>query len=218
MLVVVFAASCLISPAVPAQSGFVPLFDGKTTHGWHGFKRTDMPKGWSAKGGALTFTPGIEGGDISTDKVYGDFDFRFEWRISKGGNSGVMYRADESHEAAYLTGPEYQILDNLKHPDGRKKETSASSCYGLYAANGVKVKPVGQWNTGRIVARGNTVEHWLNGVRGVKYTIGSADWNKRMADSKFTAMIDFASLKFGHIVLQDHGDPVAYRNLRLKKL
>lgn len=168
--------------------------------------------------GALTFTPGTEGGDISTDGMYGDFDFRFEWRISEGGNSGVMYRADEGHPAPYNTGPEYQILDNLKHPDGKKKETSAASCYAMYPSKGTRVKPVGQWNSGRIVARGNHIEHWLNGVRGVSYTIGSADWKHRTEKSKFNLMIDYGTVKKGHIVLQDHGNPVAYRNLRIKAL
>lgn len=200
------------------SKGFVNLFDGKTMSGWHGFKRTDMPKAWSVKDGAITLTPGDDGGDISSDALFADFDFRFEWRISEGGNSGVMYRADEGHPAAYLTGPEYQILDNAKHPDGKKKETSASSCYGLYAPKGTKVKPVGQWNQGRIVALGNHIEHWLNGVRGVRYTLGSTDWKNRMAKSKFTNMIDYGTLKYGHIVLQDHGDVVSYRNLKIRKL
>ena len=200
------------------QQGFINLFDGKTTTGWHGFKRTDVPSAWSAIDGALTLTPGKDGGDISTDGVFGDFDFRFEWRISEGGNSGVMYRADEGHPAAYHTGPEYQILDDEKHRDGKRAETSAAACYGLYPSIKTMVKPVGQWNAGRIVARGNRVEHWLNGIRGVKYTLGSAEWKHRIAKAKFSNMIDYGTLKFGHIVLQDHGNVVSYRNLRIKKL
>lgn len=209
-----FALALTLAP----EKGFVSLFDGRTTSGWHVYKGTSVPSGWTATDGALTFTPGSEGGDISTDGLYGDFDFRFEWRISEGGNSGVMYRADEGHPAAYNTGPEYQILDNLKHPDGKKKETSASSCYAMYPSIGTQVKPVGQWNSGRIVARGNHIEHWLNGVRGVSYTIGSADWKHRAEKSKFNLMIDYGTVKKGHIVLQDHGNVVAYRNLRIKVL
>lgn len=201
-----------------AEAGFVSLFDGKTTKGWHGFKRTDMPKSWSAKGGALTLTPGEDGGDISSDGVFADFELSLEWRISRAGNSGIMYRADEGHAAAYLTGPEMQVLDDAGHRDGRKMETSAGSCYGLYPSIKTTLKRVGGWNGVRIIARGNHIEHWLNGVRGVSYELWSPEWVKRVAASKFAWMPDYGTNTYGHIVLQDHGDVVSFRNIRIKKL
>lgn len=194
------------------------MFDGKTTAGWHGYKRTDMPSAWSAKNGTLTLTPGEDGGDISSDQTYSNFELRLEWKIGKGGNSGIMYRADEGHAAAYLTGPEMQVLDDKRHADGHKAETSAGSCYGLYACSRKTVKPAESWNSVRIVAKGHHIEHWLNGTKVVQYELMSADWKRRVAASKFNMMPDYGTLDHGHIVLQDHGDPVSYRNIRIKRL
>lgn len=207
----------LLLPTV-IEPGFVRLFDGRTTSGWHGFKRQDVPKCWRVIDGNLTVVPGEDDGDLSSDEVYTDFDLRIEWLVAPGANSGIMYRADEGHSAPWMTGPEMQILDDDRHADGKRPETSAGSCYGLYARNPKTVKPAGQWNAARIVARGSVIEHWLNGKRVVRYVMGSRDWKNRVANTKFQYMIDYGTLKVGHIVLQDHGDRVAFRNIRIKRL
>ena len=135
-----------------------------------------------------------------------------------GANSGIMYRVEESEDSPGFTGPEYQILDNAKHPDGRKKETSAASCYGLYAPSEDATKPIGEWNLTRIVVKGDHVEHWLNGKKVVEYEFGSDDWNKRVAASKFKEFKKFGLVKKGEIDLQDHGDDVSYRNIKIRAL
>jgi len=200
------------------REGFVLMFDGKTTDGWHGYKKTEMPAGWVAVDGTLTHSPDTEGGDISSRGIYRDFELRIDWRVAKSGNSGIMYRVTEDHEAAYLTGPEYQVLDNAGHPDGKKPKTRAGTCYALYACSKEVAHDGGQWNSARIIVRGNDVEHWLNGVRVVHYVLHSEDWNKRVAASKFVNMPDFGTNSWGHIVLQDHGDLISYKNIRIRVL
>lgn len=174
------------------ERGFMSLFDGKTTSGWHGFRRTDMPKAWKVESGTLVLRKDLDsdGGDISTDAVYIDFELRLDWKISKGGNSGIIYRADEGHPAPWMTGPEMQVLDNDGHADGKKKITSAGSCYAMYPCSRTTVKPAEQWNSVRIIVKGKNVEHWLNGTRVVSYTLGSADWNRRRIAAKFSNYIE----------------------------
>jgi hypothetical protein len=201
-------------------AGWKLLFDGKTADGWRAYRGKKMPDKWHVVDGALVFTPqsGNEGGDIVTTDEYDSFELAFEWKISSGGNSGVMYRVSEDEAAPYMTGPEYQILDNAKHPDGKSKLTSAASCYALYAPAKDATRPVGEWNKGRIVVKGNHVEHWLNGEKVVAYEFGSDDWNQRVQASKFKEWAKFGKEPKGHIDLQDHGDEVAYRSLKIRSL
>ncbi len=200
--------------------GWKLLFDGTTTHGWHAYKGKGIPDKWKAVDGALVISPknGKNGGDIVTDDEYANFELAFDWKVTPGANSGVMYRIAETEDAPYFTGPEYQVLDNTRHPDGKLKETSAASCYALYAPTKDVTKPVGAWNRSRIVVRGDRVEHWLNGEKVVSYEFGSADWNERVAKSKFRDWKKFGTLKKGHIDFQDHGDEVHYRNIKIKTL
>jgi hypothetical protein len=200
------------------KAGFVLLFDGKTTTGWHGYKRSDMPSGWVAMDGTLSHKPDTEGGDISSDRMYGDFELRIDWRIAQHGNSGIMYRVTEDHQASYMTGPEFQVLDNAGHPDGKHAKTRAGTCYALYACSKEVARPGGEWNSARIIVKGNHVEHWLNGVEVVHYELHSAEWNKLVAGSKFAAALDFGTNPRGHIVLQDHGDEVSFKNIRIREL
>lgn len=196
--------------------GWTLLFDGKSTTGWRGYKQDAAPDGWQAVDGALTRVGG--GGDLVTVEQFDSFDLRFDWKVEPGGNSGVMFRVGESAGATYHTGPEFQILDNAAHADGKDSLTSAGSCYGLYAPTKDVTRPAGSWNEARIVVNGNRVEHWMNGERIVEYEIGSPDWEKRIAASKFKQWPDFGRLSRGHIALQDHGDRVAYRNIRIRPL
>ena len=200
--------------------GWKLLFDGKTTDGWRAYKGKSVPDKWHVEDGALVFKPndGSHRGDIVTEDQYDSFELALEWKISPGGNSGVMYRVTEEAGAPFMTGPEYQILDNAKHPDGRHPETSAASCYALYAPAKDVTKPVGEWNKTRIVVNGNHVEHWLNGEKVVEYDFGSDDWEKRVKASKFKDMPRFGKEPKGHIDLQDHGNEVAYRNIKIRPL
>jgi hypothetical protein len=200
--------------------GWKLLFDGKTTKGWHAYKGKEVGDKWKAADGALVFNPkdGKKGGDIVTDDEYENFELSVEWKVTPGANSGIMYRVAETKGAPYETGPEYQVLDNKGHSDGKNPKTSAASCYALYAPTKDVTKPIGEWNKTRIVVNGNKVEHWLNGVKVVEYEFGSDDWNKRVTGSKFAKMDRFGKEKKGHIDLQDHGNEVAYRNIKIKVL
>jgi hypothetical protein len=192
------------------------LFDGRTTDAWRGYKQQSAPAGWQAVDGALTRVGG--GGDIITSEQFGDFELALEWKVGPAGNSGVFYRVTESAEESYHTGIEMQVLDDAGHADGQSRLTSAGSLYGLYPAPAGVVKPAGQWNSARILVRGNHVEHWLNGQQVVEAELWSPDWNTRLAASKFTEWPGYARATRGHIGLQDHGDRVAYRNIKIREL
>jgi hypothetical protein len=200
--------------------GWKLLFDGKTTDGWHAFRGKDIPDVWKVIDGALVVSPknGKKGGDIVSNDEYESFELAFEWKVTKGANSGIMYRVSEEKGQPYETGPEYQVLDNKGHGDGKDPKTSAASCYALYAPVKDFTRPIGEWNRGRIVVNGNHVEHWLNGEKVVEYDFGSDDWNKRVEASKFAKMERFGKEKKGRIDLQWHGDEVAYRNIKIKVL
>jgi hypothetical protein len=211
------AAASKGAKAKKREQGFTKLLQGDKEKTWVGYnKEAGWPEGWELADGVLYRKSG--GGDLQTVEEFQDFDLRFGWKVSEGGNSGVMYRVSREKGPAYETGPEYQVLDNAKHQDGKNPLTSSGSLYGLYAAGEDVVKPAGEWNTARIVVRGNHVRHFLNGKKVVDAEIGSDDWNKRLAASKFASWPKFAKNERGFIVLQDHGDEVWFRNLRIKKL
>jgi hypothetical protein len=200
--------------------GFKLLFDGKTTKGWRGYKMESMPSGWKAVDGVLRFVngEGLLGGDICPDIVLGDCDFRWEWKMSPGGNSGVIYRVSEDGEASYHSGPEYQLLDDNaeKYNDLENVHKTAAN-YALQApSRNDLLKPAGQWNAGRIVFRGDHITHWLNGVKVVEYTMYSDTWTKQMKASKFVDFPNYAKNKKGLIFFQDHGNAVEIRSVRVK--
>jgi hypothetical protein len=200
--------------AEEAADGWQLLFDGRTTAGWRGFKSQGVPAGWQVVDGALTRVGG--GGDLMTSEQYEDFELAFEWKLAEGGNSGVMFRVTEDADATYHTGPEVQILDDARHPDGQNPATSTGANYALHAPTRDVVRPIGEWNEARLLVDGTHVEHWLNGEKIVEYELGSADWEERVADSKFAEWPGYGRAPRGHIVLQDHGDWVAYRNIRIR--
>lgn len=195
---------------------FEPLLGENAKELWRGYKEEDWPKSWELKDGVLSRVG--DGGDIMTVGEFADFDLRLEWKISPGGNSGIIYRVSTGDKASYVTGIECQVLDDDKHRDGKSTLTSAASLYALYPRSERATAPVGEWNKARVVVRGNHVEHWLNGKKLVDCEIGSEDWNKRLAKSKFADWPKFAKNRTGHIALQDHNDPVWYRNIRIKRL
>ena len=209
------AAANRLSPE-EQRGGWVLLFDGQTTAGWRGYQMPAMPSGWTVVDGALTRTGA--GGDIITTGQYASFELALEWKLAPGGNSGVMYRVTEADEWSYRTGPEMQILDDAAHADGLNRLTAAGSAYGLYAAPAGIVTPAGEWNQARILVQGSHVEHWLNGVKVVSYELGSAEWQAKVAASKFGAWPGYGRAPRGHIALQDHGDPVAFRNIKIREI
>ncbi len=198
------------------EAGWRLLSDG-TLDAWRGYRRPDVPGGWSATDGAIAFTPGVEGGSIITRDQFTDFELAFEWRVEDGGNSGVFYKVTEAERAPYWTGPEYQVLDDAGHPDGQRPETSAGANYALHAPVGGASRPAGDWNQGRIVVRGPRVEHWMNGVKVVEYELWTDEWRSLVAGTKFAEWPGYGMAEGGHVGLQDHGDPVWYRNVRIRE-
>jgi hypothetical protein len=190
------------------------LFDGRSLDAWRGFRNNRVPAGWQVVDGALTRVG--EGGDLITRDEFGDFELALEWKVAEGGNSGIMYRVTEDARATYETGPEMQVLDDARHKDGESRLTAAGSAYGLYAAPAGVVKPAGEWNAVRILVRGSHVEHWLNGVKVVEYELGSPDWKAKVEASKFKQWPGYGRAAKGHIALQDHGDRVAYRDIKIR--
>ena len=195
-------------------AGWRLLFDGQSLEHWRGYKRDDAPDGWRAVDGTLARVG--RGGDLITREQFAGFDLMLDWRVSPGGNSGVMFHVTEGPDQTYHSGPEMQILDNAGHRDGKVPETSAGSNYALHAPVRDLTKPVGEWNTARLVVRGRRVEHWLNGEKIVEYDLESPDWTAKVAASKFKEWPEYGRAIRGHIALQEHGNPVWFRNIKIR--
>ena len=209
------------------------LFDGKTTTGWRGINQEDFPShGWEVKDGMLIVkaNDGKEsgnGGDIITTEQYSEFILGWEWKmLTKGGNSGVKYFVKEglSDNNKYGAGLEYQILDDENFSwmlEGKMQPgdyRTLASLYEIYPATNKSPKPLGEWNHSRIVVQGNQVEHWLNGIKVLEYERGSDDFREKVAESKFKEFEDFGEAPEGHILIQDHGSEMAFRNIKIKEL
>ena len=199
------------------KAGWKLLFDGKdASANWRGYKKDALPADWKAEDGALVRHGG---GDIITKEQFESFELAIDWKISKGGNSGVMFKVLETDGASYTTGPEAQVQDNVDGHDPQK----AGWMYALYPASVDTTKPVGEWNhfvlkCEKTAAGTFKCEHWMNGTKYVEYEIGSADWNEKVAKSKFGSMPGFAKSAKGHICLQDHGNEVAFRSIKIRVL
>lgn len=199
------------------SDGWRLLFDGVTTAQWRGYRAETFPDGWVIEGDALHRA--APAGDIITVDQFEDFDLRLEWKVDDGpGNSGIFFRVSEDHEHVWETGPEMQVLNNAVHPDGRSPETAAGSNYALHAPPRDLTRPVGEWNEVRILVQGAHVELWLNGEQAAEYELWTDDWERRVAASKFATMPRYGRNQRGHIALQDHGDPVWYRNIKVREL
>ena len=211
-------------------AGWTLLFDGKTLTGWRGFHRDKVPEGrWMVENDCIKKLPaqgelGQAGGDLITVDQFENFEFQMEWKITKGGNSGLKYLVQESLPPTGYSGVsfEMQILDDDNHPDaklGMNGNRTAGSLYDLIPAAKNKVlKPVGEFNQIRLVKKGNHIEHWLNGLKVVEYELHSADLKARIAQSKFKTTAGFGEADKGHLLLQDHGDSVWFRNLKIREL
>jgi 3-keto-disaccharide hydrolase len=217
-----------LAPAERA-AGWKLLFDGKTWNGWRGFRREKIPvEGWMIEDGTIKHLAGRgeqsqQGGDIITIGQYDNFELQLEWRISPGGNSGVKYLvAEEMVKSGYSgLGFEMQVLDDDRHPDakmGKAGNRTASALYDLIAPKNKVLRPVGEWNQARLIIRGDHVEHWLNGAKVVEYDLGSTELKALIAESKYKDIAGFGEVRKGHILLQDHGNEVWFRNIKLREL
>lgn len=213
-----------------SRDGWKLLFDGREMSAWSGLKSEAFPeKGWLIKDGLLIVNPGgakagPRGGDIVTRDSYASFEFAFEFRLTEAANSGVKYLVDleASRKSGAGLGMEYQVLDDAKHPDALKGvdgNRKTASLYDILPVKGEKkLCPPGEWNSGRIVVRGAHVEHWLNGIKVLEFDRDSEAFKAAVAQSKFKGMPGFGQRKDGPIVIQDHQDEVAYRNLKIRVL
>jgi hypothetical protein len=222
LLAGLMAAAVLTACNTPGIGGgrWQVLFDGTSTEAFRGYRQSNFPQGsWVVQNGALRTVPGRGGADIMTREQYENYDLQFEWLVTPGGNSGVMYNVAEIDAPSWHTGPEFQILDDDRHPDGRNPKTSAGSLYALIAPNEKKqLRPVGEFNTARLVKRGNRVEHWLNGAKVLEYEWGSPEVRQFISTSKFHDLPRFMREPGGYIVFQHHGEEVAFRNIRIRRL
>jgi hypothetical protein len=193
------------------------LFDGTTLDKWRGYKSDRPPQGWRAVGGSLVKDGRVD--DIMTRDEFDDFELELEWKIGEAGNSGIFYRGTAEYDHIYWSAPEYQLLDDVKAADNKTRLTCAGAAYAVYPSPAGHLKPVGDWNAARIVARGAHVEHWLNGAKVVEYELWSSDWEARVKGSKFAAWPNYGRAKRGHIALQgDHEGSLGFRNIRIREV
>lgn len=205
------------------KQGWQLLFDGTSTNGWHSFNKPQIGSAWNVENGAFHLGKNEDrdaGGDAITNEVFGDFELKLDWKISPNGNSGIMFlvKEDPKYKYAHYTGPEMQVLDNNGHPDAKIIKHRAGDLYDLITSKPENVKPAGEWNSIKIKLEKSKLELWQNGVKVVSTTLWDDNWNKLVAGSKFKGLEDFAKFKSGHIVLQDHGNEVWYKNIKIRKL
>lgn len=203
------------------SQGWKLLFNGQNMDGWETYKGRENDS-WEVVDGTLHCKPeeaAQKRADIRTVDQYGDFELAFDWKIAPTDNSGVIYRSTEEFDQAYLSGPEYQVIDDKGYPDKLTPTQTSGSNYDMHAAPDDKaINPPGEWNTARIVAKGNHIEHWLNDKKVVEYEMNSPEWKKLKAGSKWKDAKGYGASAKGYIDLQDHGGEVWYRNIRIKTL
>lgn len=216
------AATTTAPAATTTDSGWVSLFDGTTTTGWHSYGKPTAEARWKVADGALYLDTTVkEGEDLVTDNSYENFDLKLEWKISKNGNSGVIFLIQEDttkYKRTYNSGPEMQVLDNDGHPDGKITKHRAGDLYDLIKSTSEPVKPVGEWNQVEIVVNKGKLDLMLNGVTTVSTMLWDDAWKKLVAGSKFKTMPNWGTFTSGKIALQDHGNAVWFRNIQIKKL
>ena len=202
------------------------LFDN-TKAGWHIYNNKSDGSAWSVQDGTLHLNPQekidrktVGGGDIVTDSEFDNFHLQLEWKVQKAGNSGVIFyiREHPRYEQTWHTGLEMQVLDNAGHPDAKIHKHKAGDLYDLISGSPDMVKPAGEWNMADIIADKGSLEFRLNGTKILQTKLWDDSWNQLIAGSKFKQWADFGTFKTGRIALQDHGDPVWYRNIRIRKL
>lgn len=244
----VLVSTSLGSPQIkaltlPVWKGSIVIFDGTSLEGWRGYGKDHLPNCWKIDDGAINFSRsnGNEGGDIIFAHKFKNFELELEWKVAKGANSGIFYLAQEATnidqngnknlEPIFCSAPEYQILDNENHPDaklGKDNNRKSASLYDMIPANPQNSKPYGEWNKTKIVVNNGTVQHYQNDVKVVEYKLWTPEWTQLLQESKFSESAWPSAFKLlnncggdnheGFIGLQDHGDDVWYRNIRVKVL
>jgi len=203
------------------QEDWMFLFDGETTKGWRGFKKDTIGEGWMVRNGNLV-TPGKGGdlgGDIITEEQFENFELKLEWKISQGGNSGIFFRVIEGdYSTVYATGPEYQIIDDISFPQKLEDWQTSGANYAMHPPRNARIKPVGEWNSSRLLVNKSHVEHWLNEVKVVDYTLWTEEWNELVKKSEWKDYPDYGMAKKGHISLQYHGSMIWFRNIKIRVL
>ena len=204
------------------KEGWKLLFDGHSTAGWHSYGMKQADSLWDVQDGVLHLRTSTrkEHGNLLTDGIYGDFDLKLEWKISPGGNSGILFYVQDDpvkYKEAYSTGPEMQILDNDRHPDGKIPKHHAGDLYDLIACSKETVKPVGEWNQAEVYSRKGQLKLYLNGVNVVSTTLWDGQWRQMIAGSKFRQWPEFGTFHNGNIDLQDHGFVAWFRNIKIRK-
>lgn len=219
-----FVVLLSFSHDVSAQkSKWVNLFDGKTLNGWHSYLQDEPLAQWQIQDGAIYLSEG-GGRDLVTDAEFQNFELEMDWKIAEGGNSGIIYlvHEDPQYTATYRTGLEMQVLDNWRHPDakmGVNGNRTAGSLYDMIPpSDTTAAKPAGQWNKVRLVVNNGKVEHYMNGKKIVGFSIVGPEWEKMVGESKFKDWEGFGGFSKGHIALQDHGNKVWFRNIRVREL
>ena len=213
---------------VTQDTGWTSLFDGTTLNGWHSYGKSTPGAAWNVDSGSIHLDVSAnkgyqtkDGGDLVTADEYGNFDLKLEWKISRNGNSGIVFFIHEDttlYKESWNTGLEMQVLDNDGHSDGKILKHRAANLYDLIAASPENVKGPGEWNQVEIVANNGKLDLSLNGVVVVSTTMWDDNWKKLIAGSKFKDMPNWGTFKQGHIALQDHGNEVWYRNIMIRKL
>ena len=205
-----------------ADRDWVPLFNGENLDGWHKYgAEGEIGSAWKVQDDAIYLdAKNGTGGDIITDKAYANYELELDWKISDCGNSGIIYNVQESDEYDYpwKTGPEMQVLDDDCHPDGKIKTHRSGDLYDMVSVKNENVRPVGEWNTAKLVVTDGMVEHWLNGEKQVAYQNTGDGWKQMIEKSKFRNMPKWGMFTEGKISLQDHGNPVWFRNIRIRQL
>ena len=220
-LALVFFGLAAFTPKVPARPKPQVLFDGKTTHGWHTYLKPTAEPAWAVVNGALQLDPKAAGrGDLVTDGEYENFELALEWKITPGGNSGLIFgvHEDPAFPNTYETGIEMQVLDNKEAEDNKKPTHRAGSLYDMQAPARDVAKPAGEWNRVRLRKQKGHLTFWLNAVQIVDVQMGSDQWKALVAGSKFKTWKNFGAFSKGHIALQDHGHEVAFRAITLQQL
>lgn len=213
--------------AAEKQDGWKLLFDGKTTNGWHSYNKPGIGEAWNINDESIyldtTQKNGWQikgGGDIVSEKEYANFDFKVDWKVSPGANSGIMIyvKEDKKYQYPWYTGPEIQVLDNDGHSDGKITKHRAGDLYDLIKSSSEPVKPVGEWNTAEIVSNKGVLTIKLNDVTVVTTTLWDDSWKSLIAGSKFKERPDFGKFSSGRFALQDHGHAIWFRNIKVKEL
>ena len=213
-------ATVFCSAALPAGADSLSwrsLLEDHSAPAWRGWKAPGLPTGWHIAGGVLSKEGSVD--DLVTKQSFGDFELELEWKIGRGGNSGIFYRGTREYDHIYWSGPEYQLLDDANAEDGSNRLTAAAAAYALYGAPAGVVQPFDHWNKTRLVVKGTHVEHWLNGQKVVEYEFGSADWKSKVAASKFAAYPHYGLATTGLIGIQgDHTGALGVRRIRIREL